>query len=151
MTVKMCQQPPTATLRRLIDTGVSWILAVPFLISATTHLVTPYYFLGSCYAAGLFGPRVGGAAAMVLPVRQVLVAVWLIGAVYTDADHCVAFAMLGSFAVVQTIAWMRGLHIGCGCFGPRYETTIGLSSVARVYGLLVASGLRNGIRLCGFL
>jgi hypothetical protein len=52
--------------------------------------------------------------------------------------------LLCCFATVQTSAWLRGLDISCGCFGPGHDSPIGWFSLSLVYGLLVLSLLRNG-------
>ena len=54
------------------------VLAVFWLRSGLAHMANPYYFLSSVYSYELVGPALGQAAAMVLPVLQLVLAVCLV-------------------------------------------------------------------------
>ena len=135
-----------------LDPILSWTFGVVLLSSGIPHLRNSYYFLGSIFAYDLLGPGVGQLLAMVLPTLQVVLAVCLITRTWCDAAHLIVMPMFCCFAVVQSLAYHRGLDISCGCFGPCHQTQVGLGSVLMVSGLFVLSAARNAMRLyCGIL
>ncbi len=141
----MTNHPPKrkcSLKHRDFDNLASWILGVALLLSGIPHLGNPYYFLSSVYAYDLIGPGLGQLVAMVLPILQLLLAACLITRFFRPGAHLIVLPMLLGFAILQTSAKLRGLDIGCGCFGPD-EDTIGWFSLTIIYSLLTLSILRN--------
>ncbi|MCP4541060.1 MAG: hypothetical protein GY832_28320 [Chloroflexi bacterium] len=129
-----------------LDAPLSWGLGVIFLVAGLPHASNPYFFLGSIYAYDLVGPGVAQIVAMVLPWLQLILAVCLITRIWLDAAHLIALGMLGSFVIVQSLAFYRGLDISCGCFGPCHETPIGLTSILPVLTLFLLCLVRSSMR-----
>jgi len=127
---------------RDFDDLVSWILGIALLLSGIPHVGNPYYFLSSVYAYDLVGPGIGQLVAMVLPILQLLLVACLITRFFRPGAHLIVLPMLLGFALLQTLARLRGLDIGCGCFGPD-EDRIGWFSLTIIYSLLTLSILRN--------
>jgi len=122
-------------------------LGLSFLIAGFPHWANSYYFLGSVYAYQLVEPGVGQVVAMSFPIIQLVIALCLLTRTFLDASHLATMGFLIGFATVQTSAYMRGLYISCGCFGPGVDSTIGWFSLSLVYGLLTLSVIRNAIFL----
>jgi hypothetical protein len=129
-----------------LDPVLSWAFGIVLLISGIPHWANPYYFLGSVFGYNLFDPGLGQVVAMVLPTLQLILAVCLITRIWLDAAHLIVMAMFGSFAVVQSLAYFRGLDISCGCFGPCQQTPISATSLLFVFGLFLLSVARNLLR-----
>ena len=136
------------TFKNSFDAIITWTLGLAFLIAGFPHWANSYYFLGSIYAYKLVEPGIGQIMAMSMPIIQLVLALCFLTRVFLDASHLATLFLLVSFATVQTSAYIRGLDISCGCFGPGHDTTIGWFSLSLVYGLLVLSLIRNGIFLC---
>lgn len=134
-----------AVFKTTFDTVVTWIFGLTFLIAGFPHWSNPYYFLGSVYAYKLVEPGVGQMIAMGMPIIQLVLALCFLTRTFLDASHLVTLFLLSCFATVQTTAYIRGLDISCGCFGPGHESTIGWFTLSIVYGLLVLSLIRNTI------
>ncbi|MDR1478203.1 MAG: hypothetical protein LBJ00_04610 [Planctomycetaceae bacterium] len=127
----------------LFDFLLTWFLGIVLLVAAIPHLVNPYYFLGSVYAYKLVDPGVGQLVAILFPFVLLVLAILLLARILIDTTHLACAFLFLCFAVVQTIAFLRGLDISCGCFGPEHETTIGLKTLFFVYSLLLLSITRN--------
>ena len=127
----------------LFDLIVTWIFGAILLISAFPHWQNPYYFLGSVYGYKLVDPGIGQITAMALPVVQLGLAFFLLTRTLLNAAHLVTLGLFFCFATVQTTAYLRGLDITCGCFGPGHESTIGPVSLSFIFSLLALSILRN--------
>lgn len=130
-------------MKRLYDHAVTWILGVTLLIAGIPHWSNSYYFLGSVYAYKLVGPGIGQMVAMTLPLIQLVLALCLLSRTFRDAAHLGALFLFLCFATVQSSAYLRGLDISCGCFGPGNDEPIGWFSLSIVYGLLILSFTRN--------
>jgi hypothetical protein len=128
---------------RFFDGIISWMIGMALIFSAVPHLGNPYFFLGSVYAYQMLAPGLGQIIAIILPVMQLLVAVCLIGRVFLNAAHLAAFVMLTTFVVVQSTAFLRGLNISCGCFGPEHDTPIGWFTLSLIVLLFTLSVVRN--------
>ena len=145
-----CQTTPSKDKWLLVDGIISWVIGITLIISAVPHLGNPYFFLGSIYAYQMVTPGLGQMITMILPVTQLIVAVCLIGRFFVNASNIVALLMIGVFALVQTMAYLRDLNIACGCFGPEHDITIGWFTLSIVYGLLMLSIARNVVA-CSYL
>ena len=129
--------------RNSFDAVASWIFGLTFLIAGFPHWSNPYYFLGSVYAYKLVEPGVGQMVAMGLPVIQLALALCFLIRIFLDASHLATLFMLACFVAVQTSAYVRGLDISCGCFGPGNDSSIGWFSLSLVYSLFMISVARN--------
>jgi hypothetical protein len=125
------------------DVIVTWLIGLTLLLAGVPHWGNPYYFLGSVYAYKLVDPGVGQMVAIALPLIQLVLAVLLLTRILIDVAHLASLLLFSCFAVVQTVTFLRGLDISCGCFGPGYETTIGFQTLCLVYTLLFLSVMRN--------
>lgn len=128
------------------DSIVTWVIGLTFLLAGVPHWGNPYFFLGSVYAYKLVDPGFGQMAAISLPLIQLVLAIFLLSRVFIDAAHLGSLFLFICFAAVQTLSYVRGLNISCGCFGPQYETTIGVQTLFFVYVLLIISVIRNTVR-----
>ncbi|MDR0705657.1 MAG: hypothetical protein LBF88_11795 [Planctomycetaceae bacterium] len=126
-----------------LDSLLTWIFGIVMLIAAIPHWENPYYFLGSVYAYKIVDSGIGQMVAISLPFIQLVLAVLLLTRILTNAAHWVSMFLFSCFAVVQTVSFLRGLDISCGCFGPNHETTIGFQTLFLVYTLLFLSVIRN--------
>ena len=127
------------------DVIATWIIGLSFLLSGFPHWSNSYYFLGSIYAYKLVDPGIGQIMAMSMPIIQLVLALCFLTRTFLDAAHLATMFMLISFATVQTSAWVRGLDISCGCFGPGHDSSIGWFSLSLVYSLLALSLVWNGM------
>jgi len=84
---------------------------------------------------------------MSMPVIQLVIALCFLTRTFLDASHLATLFFLACFVTVQTSAYVRGLDISCGCFGPGYDSTIGWFSLSLVYGLFTLSVIRNAMFL----
>jgi hypothetical protein len=80
---------------------------------------------------------------MSMPIIQLVLALCFLTRTFLDGSHLATLFLLFGFAAVQTSAWVRGLDISCGCFGPGHDSPIGWFSLSLVYGLLTLSVIRN--------
>lgn len=110
-----------------------------FLASSVPHLENPYLFLGSVYAYGLVGPRFGEVVAIILPYLQLVTAICLLGRILLGGALLTSCLLLSTFFLVQLSAFVRGLKISCGCFGPVHSNQVGVSSLFWLTILLIVS------------
>jgi hypothetical protein len=132
------------------DRFVTWLFGIIFLLSGIPHWGNPYFFLGSVYAYKLVNPGIGQMAAIGTPLIQLAFAVCFLTRTCLDAAHLGTLFLFLSFATVQSAAWLRGLDISCGCFGPGHDTTIGWQTLFLIYSLLAFSLARNLLVFMGY-
>lgn len=137
----------TCSTAYVFDVVVTWVFGLVFLVAGFPHWSNPYYFLGSVYAYKLVEPGVGQLVAMSLPIIQLVLALCFLTRTFLDASHIATLFLLICFASVQTTAFLGGLDISCGCFGPNSDSQIGWSTLSLVYGLLALSVIRNVVCL----
>ena len=130
-------------MKQYVDISISWVLGMLLIASAIPHINNPYYFLGSVYSYSFMPRWAGQVVAAVLPVLLLLVAMCLLCRVLTREAHYLTMLLLASFTCLQAFAWMRGLAISCGCFGPAYDTAIGIQSITIAGGALVLALFRE--------
>jgi len=117
--------------------SASLVLASFWLRSSLAHLANPYYFLSSIYQYELVGPTVAAFLAMALPSLQLLLAACLVVRIFVGGALFSSSALLAVFASVQGSAWVRGLQIGCGCFGASEQQEVGGATLFTVSALFV--------------
>ncbi len=100
-----------------LRTGLRWFLGLLLLWAAVSKLANPTEFLGSVYAYQLPFPRgLLKLVAMVMPWCELLCALLLLANLWTESALCCALLMMAVFVAATGQAWVRGLHIECGCF-----------------------------------
>jgi Methylamine utilisation protein MauE len=114
------------------------VIAVFWLRSGLAHVTNSYYFLSSVYSYEIVGPALGIAVAVGLPALQLVLAGALLARRFLGGALLLSAGLLIVFAAVQVSALVRGLKIGCGCFGPT-ERPIGGESLATTSLLLVCA------------
>jgi hypothetical protein len=115
----------------LLGEGATLVVAAVLLRSALFHLGNGYAFLSTIHAYRLSPAWLGTLAAGFLPVFQLTLGMALL---FFPA-HCRAALGYSSglflaFTFVQSITYLRGLDIACGCFGSLAESPIGPRSIA---------------------
>lgn len=102
---------------KLIEVGVSWILAALFFCAGLLKLLQPGDFLADIQSFHLLPYPLALAAAYAIPALEIAAAVGLCSSRFR-LESCVIITVLtGVFLVALSSAWMRGLDISCGCFG----------------------------------
>jgi hypothetical protein len=124
---------------QFFDCLSTWFFGIVMLVAAIPHLDNPYYFLGSVYSYKLVEPGIGQAVVMILPLLQLVLAVCLILRVQVDAASFASMTLFGIFFCVQLFAYLGGLDISCGCFGPQHSSQIGVASLSFVGILFLLS------------
>lgn len=107
--------------------------------SGAEHLKNPYAFLTSVLRYRLVSGQTAMVVAMALPVAQTVIAGMIFLGIGRSHAMLWAAALLTLFTGVQMSALVRGLEIGCGCFGIANETPISWLSMSRV-AILAALG-----------
>lgn len=115
------------TATRAIDFGIAFLL----FRAGSGHFGNPYFFLRTIYDYQLLSPRIGEGLAAILPSIEIAVAICLVTSLWRTSASLLAAGMLTSFVAVQFVAWIRGLEISCGCFGPSAADTVGPATIAR--------------------
>ena len=122
-------------LRRLALRSIEFGIAGVLFWSGSEHLKNSFAFLSSVLRYRLVSGQLAVIVATTLPVFQTVLA----GAIVLDIDRrrsviCAA-SLLSFFAIVQLSALIRGLEIGCGCFGASSDAPVSMFSIARVSAL----------------
>lgn len=115
------------------------ILALYWLRSGLAHITNSYYFLSSVYSYEIVGPDMGVAVAMGVPALQLILAAALVTRRSVGGALFLSAGLLAVFAAAQGSALVRGLQIGCGCFGPSQRQSIGGETLATTLLLLVCA------------
>jgi putative oxidoreductase len=128
-------------LARCLAIGLGAIL----VRSSMFHVENSYAFLLSLDSYKLVPPPLAPLAAAIMPYLQLTVGMMLL---FFPASRPSAFGWCATmcllFALVQAIAYARGLNISCGCFSPSADNPIGLRSI----GLAVIASVAA---VCGWL
>ncbi|MDR0608663.1 MAG: hypothetical protein LBG58_00960 [Planctomycetaceae bacterium] len=124
---------------RVFDFVLTWFFGLVMLVAAIPHLENPYYFLGSVYSYNLTGSGIGQLVAILLPLLQLAIALCFILRVHVDSANIVTMILFGVFFCIQLSAFLSGLNIQCGCFGPQYSSNIGIGSLSFVGTLFTLS------------
>jgi len=99
-----------STVVRLAMAGILIFAAVPKFqdIRGSVRAVRAYELLPEAIV-----PAVG----TLLPVFEVVLAVFLLAGLFTRIAAIVWLVMMAAFTFGVIMAWARGLNIDCGCFG----------------------------------
>lgn len=130
--------------RQILGLVAIWLqrLAVIFIAvilfwSGAEHLKNPFAFLTSIVRYQIIDGIAATTLATALPIFQTVLAAMLIFGISPLRTRLCAAALLTVFTSVQISAIVRGLEVGCGCFGTANDTPITWGSVLRV-GLLAS-------------
>jgi hypothetical protein len=127
---------------KAFDFFVTILFGAVMLAAAIPHWENPYYFLGSVYAYKLTEPGMGQMTAAVMPLLQLIVGIGLILRIQVSAVHLTVLLLFGLFFGVQLFAYLGGLDISCGCFGPQHSSQIGIASLTFVGTLFLLAVVR---------
>jgi hypothetical protein len=131
------------SMMQTFDFLLTWFFGLVMLAAAIPHWENPYYFLGSVYSYNLTEPGLGQSAAVLLPLIQLLIVVCFILRVQVDSANIAATVLFGVFFCVQLFAFLGGLDISCGCFGPQHSSRIGTGTLSFVGVLFLLSASRT--------
>ena len=115
------------------------LLALMFIYSAYTKLKDPWtMFAMSIDAYQVLPEWAVLTVARVLPWFELLLGVMLAGGWLLRYVAAAATGLMGAFFGLMLHAYLQGLHIDCGCFGP--GEALGVKTLLRDGGLLLALG-----------
>lgn len=123
-------------LARLALTGT-------FVIAALPKIKDPVAFADSVYAFRIIGPELSNWVALFLPWLELILGIGILLPQIRSSSGILLAVLLTVFIGLHASAWMRGLEIGCGCFGTESatETTNYLWLITRNTVLLAAACL----------
>jgi hypothetical protein len=131
------------TLEPIIASVAQLTLASVLAAAAATKISAP-----ASWNAALNGYRIKALATPVVawatPLIEAAVATSLVLGV-EPAASATTMVLFVVFALVLTIAMMRGADADCGCLGELLTTRIGPEAVARVAALAAVAGLMLGL------
>jgi|GEM_PF-3287410 len=128
-------------LRPMLVRGVMICVAAVLFWSGVEHLKNPFAFLSSVIRYQLLTGLPASVVAAFLPVFQTLLAGMIVLGVARRMTSLCAAVLLTLFTAVQLSALLRGLEIGCGCFGAASNAPITGYSVSRVAALAALAWL----------
>jgi hypothetical protein len=99
-------------------------------------------------AVGIETERVRGLLVRALPALEVGLGVWLLTGWRATQALGVAACLLLAFALVLSLALMRGYEGSCGCFGSE-SGRVGVSSLVFDLFLLLVAGAALGVHVNG--
>lgn len=108
----------TDGLPRLAGWVAGIFVACLLLSSAIAHLSNPYRFLDAIHGYRLVPRLLAELLTALLPFMHLTIAMLLIAGFARRAAFRVGFMLFLLYAVAQTATLLRGLEVGCGCFGP---------------------------------
>jgi uncharacterized membrane protein YphA (DoxX/SURF4 family) len=97
---------------------VRFFLGCVLLWSGASHIGNQPLFLESIYRYEVFPPFISYFVAVYLPFAQAFVGSYLVLGIFTVFSSVASAFLFCSFTLLQASAWVRGLRIDCGCFGP---------------------------------
>ncbi|MFW6255235.1 MAG: MauE/DoxX family redox-associated membrane protein [Candidatus Sumerlaeota bacterium] len=105
-------------------------LGLIFIYSSLSKMLNPFAFLSNLYSYEIVGETAGLIAAALLPALELVLGVFLLTGFMLEGASLISLGLLAFFCIAQTIAIIKGLKIGCGCFGSD-EEMIGFWSLFR--------------------
>jgi uncharacterized membrane protein YphA (DoxX/SURF4 family) len=99
-------------------------LAGLFLWTGSQKLVEPGAFAASIANYRVLPEALVGAAAVGLPVLELVVGVALLAPAYAQGAAVIVAALLAVFAVAMAQSKLRGIDLDCGCFGAGNESQV---------------------------
>lgn len=104
-------------MRRIIGLVLSIVIGAVFIWSGGVKAWDPAGFAGDILEYRLVGQGMAGAMALYLPWLEVIGGVALVAGRTREAAAVMLMGMLAGFSVAMVSVIVRGLEIGCGCFG----------------------------------
>lgn len=137
-----------SSLPRTLRSLPGWRTIAAFCLRVTLGLVLlyagyikmrqPWYvFAGMIDNYGVVPPSVSEWTARVLPPIEVALGVVLVSGLWRKISSAMAVALLAPFFALMLWAYLKGMKIDCGCFGP--GETLGPKTLLRDGVLLTAS------------
>lgn len=99
-------------------------LAGLFLWTGWQKLVEPGAFAASIANYRVLPEALVGAAAVGLPVLELVVGIALLVPAYARGAAVIVASLLGLFAVAMAQSKLRGIDLDCGCFGAGNESQV---------------------------
>lgn len=94
------------------------LLGAVFLISGGLKAWAPAQFYGTIEGYQMLPAVIAFGMAYYLPYLEIVAGLGLVAGVKTLECAYVVSGLVGIFLVALVSAWVRGLDIECGCFGP---------------------------------
>lgn len=119
-----------------VKSVLSVVVAGAFLISGISHIVSPYFFLQSILDYDLVHRGWSEVVATGLMFLNLCTGAAILSTLYDKVIYVVASTLMLLYLSAQLSAMVRGLKIGCGCFGPNSEF-VGVGSLTITSSLLL--------------
>ncbi|MEO6785808.1 MAG: MauE/DoxX family redox-associated membrane protein [Chthoniobacteraceae bacterium] len=104
----------------LCGVALRWLIGLVLIWAALGKLANPHEFFTTLLAYRLPLPAAfTKAAAIVLPWLELLCGLLLLADHLTSAALAWALVLFAGFTLATGQAWLRGLHISCGCLDLR--------------------------------
>ena len=117
-----------------MNATLRWLIAVALVWAALGKLANPQEFYGAILAYELPLPAaLARTVAVVLPWIELLCGLLLAANHRRGAALGWALVLFVVFAIVTAQAWLRGLHVACGCFDLRILGIAHDSTLARIF------------------
>jgi hypothetical protein len=132
-----------------LEAGASVALGAVFLISGLGKTAYPYQFFRAVEAYRLVATHEAMYVAMVLPIAELLVGLFLLSAVARGGALICAACLGALFVFVNTSVIVRNMVIPCGCFGGGSNgETVGMWTLLRAIAVLLLAviGLYAALR-----
>lgn len=120
------------------------LLSAVFLTSGMSKIADPGAFAGAVAGYGIWNDRGRSLVVAGLPLIEITFALALWSRPFRFWAAAGLVALTASFTALVTWAWMAGLRIPCGCFGP--GELVGPSTSIRDAALLAIEVIY--LRLC---
>ena len=118
-------------------------LGLVFLYAGYVKLRQPWYvFAGMIDNYGVVAPSVSEWTARILPTVEMALGLVLLTGLYRKTASAAAVALLLPFFALMLWAYLKGMEIDCGCFGP--GETLGPKTLFRD-GVLLAAAIYLGL------
>jgi uncharacterized membrane protein YphA (DoxX/SURF4 family) len=119
--------------RRLAVAGLAVRLAAAAVWIAAGAAKAPDLeaFRATVERYAILPPVIAGPFAFVLPFLEIGLGLYLALGLFTRGSALVGTLLFAVFLTAQVSALARGISLGCGCFGPASESTIGIGTIIR--------------------
>ena len=110
-----------AGISKVIEICLSITLATVFIHAGVTKLIHPDEFIKDILSYQLLPYQIAFVSAYSLPPLEILAGLSFLKSSWRIASAWLVLLMTSVFIAAITSAWIRGLDISCGCFGPSDE------------------------------
>lgn len=122
-------------------------LAGLFLWTGGQKLLEPGAFAASIANYRVLPDALVGAAAIGLPVLEIVVGLALLVPAYAQGAALIVAALLAVFAVAMAQSKLRGIDLDCGCFGAGNDSQVSWLKVTVNLGLAMLAVWTSRARL----